>query len=135
VVVRQSCLDLRSCRGMVPPQVLSMWSRTPSRAILRIHPLAIVPKVQLSSMLHRPIILLVSFCLLTLKYQNCLSHYLQTNLCHMRIMKNASSWFLTCARLERWTHALEAKAEPSQTGVAPCLENATRTIVDDEWHR
>jgi hypothetical protein len=44
----------------------------------------------------------------------------------MRIMKNASSWFLTCARLERWTHALEVKAEPSQTGVAPCLANATR---------
>jgi hypothetical protein len=33
----------------------------PSRAILRIHPLAIVPKVQVPSMLHRPIILLVSF--------------------------------------------------------------------------
>jgi hypothetical protein len=40
-----------------------MWSSTPSRAILRIHPLAIVPKVQVPSMLHRPIILLVSFLL------------------------------------------------------------------------
>jgi hypothetical protein len=38
-----------------------MWSSTPSRAIWRIHPLAIVPKVQVPSMLHRPIILLVSF--------------------------------------------------------------------------
>jgi hypothetical protein len=44
----------------------------------------------------------------------------------MRIMKNASSWFLTCARLKQWTHAVEAMAEPSQTGVAPCLANATR---------
>jgi hypothetical protein len=61
VLVRQKFLDLGSCRGMVPPQVLSMWSRTPSRAILGIHPLAIVPKVQVPSMLHRPIILLVSF--------------------------------------------------------------------------
>jgi hypothetical protein len=126
VLVRQSWLDPCSCRGMVPPQVLSMWSSTPSRAILRIHPLAIVPKVQVPSMLHPPIILLVSFFLLTLKYQNCLSHYLQTNLWYMRIMKNASSWFLTCARLERWIHALEVTAEPSQTGVAPCLANATR---------
>jgi hypothetical protein len=38
-----------------------MWSNTPSRAILRIHPQAIVPKVQVPSMLHCPIILLVSF--------------------------------------------------------------------------
>jgi hypothetical protein len=61
VLVRQSWFDLGSCRGMVPPQVLYMWSRTPSRAILRIHPLPIVPNVQVPSMLHRPIILLVSF--------------------------------------------------------------------------
>jgi hypothetical protein len=61
VLVRQSWLDLGSYRGMVPPQVLSMWSRTPSKAILGILPLAIVQTVQVPSMLHRPIILLVSF--------------------------------------------------------------------------
>lgn len=61
MLIRQSWLDLGSCRGMVPPHVLSMWSRTPSRAILMIHPLPIVPNVQVPSMLHRPIILLVSF--------------------------------------------------------------------------
>jgi hypothetical protein len=38
-----------------------MWSSTPSKAILRIHPLVIVSKVQVPNMLHCPIILLVYF--------------------------------------------------------------------------
>jgi hypothetical protein len=126
VLVRQSWLDPCSCKGMVPPQVLSMWSSMSSRAILRIHPLAIVPKVQVPSMLHRPIIFLVSFFPVDPEIPKFLVTYLQTKLWHMRIMKNASSWFLTCARLERWIHALEATSIPYQTGVAPCLANATR---------